>query len=185
MGMFRDLSKKWWLWVIGGAGVLLLAIGSISNPQSAPAKSSIAVPKTSQGTVPQSSDYGQILEVELQSMLSQLPTVENPKVMITLDSTEQTVFAQNKQTTNQNQKETDTSGGTRLTTNSTINDQVVLKHSGSNDLPVVEKQLTPKVRGVLVMAKGADDPRIQEEIVIAVSSLLDVPAYKVSVLPEK
>ncbi len=40
----------------------------------------------------------------------------------------------------------------------------------------------PRVKGVLVVSKGADDLFVKEEIIKAVTTALDVPEYKVAVI---
>lgn len=45
--------------------------------------------------------------------------------------------------------------------------------------------MKPRVRGVLVVAKGADNIQVKAWITEAVQKVLDVPAYKISILPKK
>ena len=40
----------------------------------------------------------------------------------------------------------------------------------------------PRVKGVLVVSKGADDFSVKEEIIKAVTTALDIPEYKVAVM---
>ena len=40
----------------------------------------------------------------------------------------------------------------------------------------------PRVKGVLVVSKGADDYSVKEEIIKAVTTALDIPEYKVAVM---
>jgi len=40
----------------------------------------------------------------------------------------------------------------------------------------------PRVKGVLVVSKGADDFSVKEEIIKAVTTALDIPEYKVAVI---
>lgn len=48
--------------------------------------------------------------------------------------------------------------------------------------PYIVKQNMPQVRGVLVVAEGAEDIRIRTELLYAVTALLDVDAAKVEIL---
>ena len=48
--------------------------------------------------------------------------------------------------------------------------------------PLILKQNLPKVRGVLVVAEGAEDIRIRTELMYAVTALLDVTADRVEIL---
>jgi stage III sporulation protein AG len=58
-------------------------------------------------------------------------------------------------------------------------------NSGGSDTPVVVSQTSPEIAGVLVLADGANDPVLKEKLVQAVETVLDLPAYKVIVLPRK
>ena len=47
------------------------------------------------------------------------------------------------------------------------------------------RQTMPKVRGVLVIAQGADDPRIVAEIKEAAMALFHLDAHKIKVMKMK
>ena len=47
--------------------------------------------------------------------------------------------------------------------------------------PIVLKTDEAKIRGVLVVCEGGDDPFVCEKILEAICALLDVPSNKVSV----
>lgn len=51
--------------------------------------------------------------------------------------------------------------------------------------PIVTKRIKPKVRGVVVVAKGAENAVVKSLIVDAVEKGLNVPAYRISVVPRK
>ena len=51
----------------------------------------------------------------------------------------------------------------------------------ANPLIVVEQR--PEVAGVLIIAQGASDPKIKEQIFEAVKTLLSIQPSKISVVP--
>ncbi|GAY75183.1 hypothetical protein NBRC111894_737 [Sporolactobacillus inulinus] len=51
-----------------------------------------------------------------------------------------------------------------------------------NKVPVVIGNEQPTVRGVIVVARGADQSSTKVAIMDAVSTVLDLPSYKVTVL---
>ena len=61
----------------------------------------------------------------------------------------------------------------------------VMKREASAETPFVSEEILPQVRGVLIVASGADDLNLKEEISAAVSAVLGVPLHKVRVLPAK
>ncbi|MBE3551619.1 MAG: stage III sporulation protein AG [Kyrpidia tusciae] len=177
---FANGSK--WLWILGILGVVLIALGALTRgPSGAPAKTP-SIPATDQagGGSEEMKAYEQAYEQQLTSLLSRLPGVQDVRVMVNVDSTEEVVYARNDQNQNQTINETDKQGGTRVTASQSSNDQVVL--AGQNQ-PLIVKRLRPQVRGVLVVAKGAQDARVQAEIVQAVAAVLGVPPHRIAVVP--
>ena len=52
-------------------------------------------------------------------------------------------------------------------------------------VPVVIETKKPAIRGVLVVAKGADNIQVKKWIIEAVTRSLDVPSHRVAVMPKK
>lgn len=132
----------------------------------------------SQITTQASEDYEETLEKKLETMLSKMEGVGAVNVMITTVSNEEKVLAQDVTTSTQTTKEQDQSGGTRDTDNASTNTQVVLQNGNT---PYVVKQYAPDIKGVFVVAEGAGDAAIKNQIIEAVSKVLDVPVHKISV----
>ncbi len=62
----------------------------------------------------------------------------------------------------------------------------VLKNdAGGGESPLVLKNETPKIAGVLVVAKGAKNAQIKEQIISAVRAVTGVKAHRVEVLEKK
>lgn len=57
--------------------------------------------------------------------------------------------------------------------------------SGDKEVPLVVETVKPSIKGVLVVAKGAEDIKIKSMIVEAVTRALDVPSHRVSVQPKQ
>ena len=49
----------------------------------------------------------------------------------------------------------------------------------------VVKENKPEIKGVLILAEGADDSTVRSEITEAVSRVLEVPVHKISVLKKQ
>lgn len=190
MPSFRDLSKlPKWLWLVGVLGIVFMLFGTFVNPSNE--KQIRAPDSTAQPATPVAeknsafSDYEQMYDQQLESMLNQLPGVEGAQVMVTFESTPDVIYAQNQQSTKQTTNESDKTGTTRTITQINENGQLVMMEQNGSNQPVIEKTVMPQIRGVLVVAKGAQSAVIQEEIKNAVESVLDVQPYKVSVMPKK
>ncbi|MNC72064.1 hypothetical protein D3C75_1230700 [compost metagenome] len=58
-------------------------------------------------------------------------------------------------------------------------------NQSGDDTPLVVKTTKPKIRGVVVVAKGAENATVKKLISDAVERGLDVPAHRISVVPRK
>jgi stage III sporulation protein AG len=130
-------------------------------------------------------DYEQRYENELKEALEAIIGVNNVTAMINLDTTEVSVYE--KSITNQKQKteETDNEGGKRITEDISKNEQLEILRKGDQEEPILVKKLKPTIRGVLIVAEGAENIKVKQKIVEAVTRVLDVPIHKVSVQPKK
>ncbi|MFP3359212.1 stage III sporulation protein AG, partial [Planococcus sp. SIMBA_143] len=64
-------------------------------------------------------------------------------------------------------------------------EEIVIVNNGDKEVPIVKETKKPKVSGVLVVAKGADNIQIKKWIIEAVTRSLNVPSHRVSVLPKQ
>ncbi|MCW2277328.1 hypothetical protein [Heliophilum fasciatum] len=125
-----------------------------------------------------------LVEERVASALARIAGVGQADVRISLAQGTVSEYAINTNGNNRKVEERDKQGGTRVTSDATDTRQVVvLKEggTGAQEKPVVVREMRYQVAGVLVVADGAKDPAIKEQIARAVSTLLDVPAHKVSI----
>lgn len=130
-------------------------------------------------------DYEKFYENQLTEILTEMLGVSEVVVKVTLDSTEELVVGKNTSYSEQNTKERDNQGGTRDVTDLNKDEETVIYNSDDDDKPLVIKTIKPKVRGVVVVAEGAENIKIKAMITDAVQRLLDVPPYKIGVYPKK
>ncbi|MGE5679094.1 MAG: stage III sporulation protein AG [Pseudomonadota bacterium] len=127
-------------------------------------------------------DYVRNLENELSSILGKIQGAGRVSVMITLESGKEIVPAKDESISDKVTNEKDTSGGTRITDEKTTDDEVVFAAAqGGNSKPLIIKEINPEVKGVIVVAEGAKDSKIKLKISQAVQTVLDIPAYRVTV----
>lgn len=127
-------------------------------------------------------DYALILEEKLEDILSQLKGVGSVKVMITLEDTVEKVPAFNTTTNNETTNEIDSQGGTREIVREDMTIQVVTNTEGS---VIVLKEIKPTVKGVIVIAEGAEDLEVKEKLYEAVKTVLGIPGNKVEIYASK
>lgn len=154
----------------------------VSDKKKKEEKSVIEV--TSEVTNPTLS-YEEKIKRELIEILSQIEGVGKVSVMIYFEGGNVTVPAFNENYSTRKIEEKDSQGGNRVTTENTKNINVVLLNDGSSNKPLIIKQMNPNIGGVIVVAEGAKNPMIKEQIITAVKTLLNIPSYKVSALPMK
>lgn len=130
-------------------------------------------------------EYENRFETQLKDILEKVTGVGSVEVMVNLDSTPEVVVEKNREQRQATTNETDKEKATRAQSDQSRNEQVVIMNGSKQEQPVVVKTLKPKVRGVLVVAKGAENIQVKAWITEAVQKTLEVPAYKISILPKK
>lgn len=126
-------------------------------------------------------------EERLKSILSQVQGVGKVDVMITYETTSENVPAYDTKKNRNRTEEKDGDGGTRSIEQEEYDSMLAYEESatGGEKTPVILKELEPKVRGVLVVAEGAENISVRERICNAVSVVLDIPMHKVEVIERK
>lgn len=135
---------------------------------------------TSSGTG-STEEYTAYLEEKLKKMLESVRGLEEVEVMITLESSEEKIVEKDMTAERSNTEEQDSAGGSRTVSSSNTGYQTVYQN-GSQGSPFVVKTITPKVEGVLVVAKGAENGNMTSEITQIAQALFGVEAHKVKVL---
>ncbi|UZJ80697.1 stage III sporulation protein AG [Fictibacillus sp. KU28468] len=129
--------------------------------------------------------YEDNYETQLKDILEQISGVKKVRVMVTLDTTEIKEIEKNERRQNQTTKETDKNGGERTINDIKTDEEVVTIKSGDEERPIIITTEKPKVRGVIVAAEGAENLRIKEMIIDAVTKVFDIGSDRVSVIPKK
>lgn len=125
-------------------------------------------------------DLEKKMEEKIAANLREIKGVGETKVLITYSSGIKKDYARDESTTKKTSKETDKDGGVRDTTEVTETKQVVIV---GNTAPLVLFEERPEVAGVLIIAQGANDPKVKEQIFEAVKTLLNIQPAKISVAP--
>lgn len=123
------------------------------------------------------------LEQRLKNILSQIKGVGEVEVTVLLASGPRFDYAVNVSTIEKQIDEKDQSGGIRTTTEITEDGQLVIVESdrAGGEEPVVTQEYKPDIQGVLVVAQGADNPKIKANLLNAITTILDLEAHKVDI----
>ncbi|SES62922.1 hypothetical protein [Anaerobranca gottschalkii] len=125
------------------------------------------------------------IKKELENILSKMDGVGKVSVMVTLENSSEMIYSENYTESRRENREEDSQGGTRNTVEYNKTGQLVIIRRAGNEEPVVIKEIMPKIRGVMVVSENGDNPKVKLEITKAIQSVLDVPAYKISVVKGK
>lgn len=124
-------------------------------------------------------DYRKTLEQELCSIISAIDGAGSVKVMITMESTTEDVFAVDKtESENRSGSESSPDGSVQR---SEENEYVIVKGTDGSESTVVKKQRMPEVRGVLVVCDGAASAVVREKITAAAAGALGIERSRVVV----
>ncbi len=130
-------------------------------------------------------DYEQSYETQLKDALETILGVDDVTVVVNIDSTEKKVLEKNKVSQSQTTEEIDREGGERKVQDSSEDQQVVIIRNGEKEVPIIVETKKPEIRGVLVVARGADNIQVKKWIIESVTRALDVPSHRVAVMPKK
>ncbi|OMF34250.1 stage III sporulation protein AG [Paenibacillus sp. FSL H8-0548] len=125
------------------------------------------------------------LEARLKEILEKIVGVGSVDVLVTVESTEEIIIAQNEQESQQTTDENDPNGGKRHITSITKDGQVVLYEISGDQKPIITKTINPRIRGILIVARGAENMTVRRLIINAVEKGINVPVNRISVVPSK
>lgn len=128
--------------------------------------------------------YEERIENRLKAILEQIEGVGEVSVMVTLKVGSEIVPATNVIESESQTSEKDSSGGTRTIVQRSVDSKIVLKNDqGTEEQPLIVKEIMPEVKGVIVVAEGAENAEIEAMITEAVQTVLGIPAFRVKVYP--
>lgn len=128
--------------------------------------------------------YEKEYESELAEILDQIVGVDDVSVVVNLDSTEEDVIHMDQRNSEQVTTETDTKGGNRSIRNETDDKKPAFYQDQGGEKPLIVKKLKPKIRGILVVARGVENLQVKAAVIEAIQRTLDVPVHRISVLPK-
>lgn len=173
LSFINNLMKKGKLnimFLIGVIGIALIFASEIIPNKTITAKE----------TKNNNNEYKINLEKQLTELLSQIDGVGKVKVMITLESTEENVYAQQEKTQTDSQKNSK-ENTTLETIKSTYENEFVMVNNNQDKTALVEKTVMPIVQGVAVVCTGADDIKVVSSVTNAIAVTLDVSTNRICV----
>ncbi|MDQ0299583.1 stage III sporulation protein AG [Salibacterium salarium] len=174
-------------------GIVLMIVGTMGNDEEDSSEqdwlqdSSTEIETLQTGSDTESESTINQLEKAMQSrlkdMLDNISNVSDVTVMINLEGSEKKVYEKDKTLRQQTTTEEDQEGGTRELEDGSTEEQIVIVRQGEQEEPLLLHTKKPEAKGVLVVARGVEDIKVEEWVVEAVTRVLDIAPHKVSVLP--
>lgn len=169
IGRFKELPEKKRnviLGIVGAAALLLLVTSELSGEKD--------VSSPQENTAEYASEYIERTEKQLCSIIEEIDGAGKVEVMITLESCYENVYAKGLSS----QMDKDDSGEQSQLTE----EYVIVKSGSSTEECLVVKVYEPMVKGVAVVAEGADNAQVKKAITETVCALFDISSNKVSVI---
>ena len=161
-----DKKRNIILCIIGAVALILIVISELFTGEE------IASPQENRSQY--AADYIEKTEKELCSILEEIDGAGKVEVMITLESCYENVYAKGYSS----QSDEDELGA-----QSQLSEEYVIVKSGSGtEECLVVKVYEPVVKGVAVVAEGADNAQVKKAITETVCALFDISTNKVSVI---
>ena len=127
--------------------------------------------------------YEERLEQRLADILSCVENAGRVRVLLKLSYGKELVVAEDVRTEQSAMNETDNEGGSRETNETAQDGQTVrLRQADGSELPLVLKEIEPRVEGVLIIAEGGNDIFVKDALIRAAYTVLGVEPHKVQVL---
>lgn len=121
------------------------------------------------------------LEQELETVLSNINKAGNVKVLITYKASKEKVAAYDKDESMTTTTENDSNGGKRTVTTENKTHNPIIMNNSNGSKPFIIKELEPEVKGVIVIAQGADDIKVKMDLMRAVKTVLNINLNQIEV----
>lgn len=193
---WKKMKKDQWL-ILFLAGVLLLVVAMPAGKSSSKTeKQQNAQTEIAQvnGIGSGENDYEKTLETRLAQILEGMDGVGNVQVMITFQDQGESVvekdvtMRQDAGTGSSGQASTDgttESSGMGKSGSRESSESTVFAQSDGDETPFVNKEILPKIDGVLIVAEGGADASIRKNISEAVEALFGLDAHKIKIVKMK
>lgn len=183
---FRSVRDRWLFLLV--LGILFLFLSAPAAPKKgteaavSAEETEASLEETAVSSHRAEQTYEQKLEMRLKELLQQVEGVGQVDVMIVLKSSGEKVWQADTSSSVSLTEEKDAGGGTRRIEGRDVSAEVVLAGGSGAEEPVLQKELSPEISGVIVSAEGGGSPSVQADISQAVEALFGLPAHKVKVL---
>ncbi|MFI3325339.1 MAG: hypothetical protein R3Y35_04100 [Clostridia bacterium] len=115
-------------------------------------------------------DYAEYLEEKIFNMVKAITGESSPQIVITLNTSETYIYAQNIKT--------DVDGDKK----ESEEEYIIVEDSNGDEHAVLISEIEPEIKGVVVVSSYGDNAVVREKIINAVQTALDLSSNKVCVV---
>ena len=192
----KDLKKENFV-VILLVGVLLLVIAWPVSPKEDTQIAESGISASISGTItgkgaeeksetnPVGQDwvtYAEFLENTLEEVLSTMEGAGKVKVMITLESSGESIVEKDITTGIDASTQVNADGGSHNTSGNEKTGETVYVQQDRVTYPYVKQVISPRVAGVVVSAQGGNNLTINKNITEAIQALFGIDAHKIKII---
>lgn len=171
--MIKNIKKEQLL--IGILIVILLLVIVVPVPKKKENEESLNLEMTENMAISESDT----IERQLKEILQKIDGVGRAEVLITYEDSGRTVVEKDESVSEELVQEADSNGGTRTTTTSRNEKETVY---GNKETPYVVQELSPRVKGILVVAEGGGNVSVKKQIQETIEALFGLDAHKISIM---
>ena len=126
-------------------------------------------------------EYTSRLENRLTELISSVEGAGRTKVMITLECGTEYVYASQQKTTSSVSENSAPDGRNSRDEKRSGEQSLILVNAGRGEEPLILKEVTPTVAGVVVLCSGADNVKVRQQIIDVVTTALGTSSNRVCV----
>ncbi len=172
---YIDFLKEKKVYILIAAGILLLFVSFFNNRGK---DTEISYQK-----IVTSEEYIADTEEKLKDVISEIIGSKDVKVMITLNTSIENIYADSTKTDTQ---VTENPGNNNLNkteqSNKTEEEYIIVKDSDGNETALTVTQIMPQIRGVVIVCPGGNESVVRDVVKNAVVTVLDINSKKVCVV---
>ena len=164
--------------ILGILGIALIFFsGFFKGGDSAGASNTVQVPQES------SEEYAGRLETKLADIIQGISGAGQTSVMVTLENGTQYIYAKEEKKSTQSTQDQTADATTRSQQNDSSETKYILvKDADGTQKALAVTEVQPTVKGVVVVCEGGGNPAVQQNVIDAVTTALNISSARVCVI---
>lgn len=174
-GIFKSEKAGRIIFIVGIAGILLIFLSTYIKDKPKETKTDSVSSQSTEA-------YSEMLETKLSAIVSDITASPNVRVLVTLESGTEYVYANEiNQDTNKTEDVTASDDRKVQQKDSTQQKYIIVQSPEGGEIALLVTELAPKVKGVVVVCDGGNNPAVAEKVSDAITTVLNIPSKRVCV----